>query len=138
MPEDIPEGAIWLIPNRKTKYLASCKEEYQSPQEKKTDVNIALVMILDSIKGETDSIVLMSGDSDLQPAVEWIVKNKPKIKITVYVPSLVKEESERWSDYYFRLRVSCKFIPLDHVLKHQLPTKFCASASSVESPETWK
>jgi uncharacterized LabA/DUF88 family protein len=122
----------------KTKCLASCKEEYQVPQEKKTDVNIALAMILDAIKGETDSIVLVSGDSDLQPAVEWITKNLPKIKVSVYIPSLHKEESQRRSDYYFRIRVPCKFLPLDHVQKYQLPAKFCAIGGDIERPETWK
>ena len=45
--------------------------KYQVPEEKKTDVNIAVNLLEDAICGLTDSMVIVSGDSDLEPAVEW-------------------------------------------------------------------
>jgi uncharacterized LabA/DUF88 family protein len=119
--------------------LASCGKVYAEPEEKKTDVNIAVSMIGDAIDGKTDSIVLVSGDSDLQPAIEWIAKRFQKIKITVYVPSLMLEASERRSDFYRRIGVACKFLPIDHLKDHQLPNKMLLSGGgSVERPSSWK
>ena len=39
---------------------------------KKTDVNIAVNLLDDALRGLTDSMVIVSGDSDLEPAVEWV------------------------------------------------------------------
>jgi uncharacterized LabA/DUF88 family protein len=118
--------------------LATCKDGFKEPEEKKTDVNIAVSIINDAVKNLTDSIVVVSGDSDIQPAIEWVVKNFPKIKITVYVPSSEQQESERRSDYYRRLGVVCRFLPLDKVLKHQLPKKmWLKNGETVERPEEW-
>jgi hypothetical protein len=117
--------------------LADCRKVYKEPEEKKTDVNIAVQMIADAIAGKTDSIVLVSGDSDIQPAVEWIRKRLPKIKITGYVPSLNFEESERRSDFYGQIGVVCEFLPLDHLKDHQLPSKILLSkGGSVERPRS--
>ncbi|HWY29749.1 MAG TPA: NYN domain-containing protein [Candidatus Acidoferrum sp.] len=123
----------------KTKCRARCGEEYPTIEEKKTDVNIAVSIISDAVGGLVDSIVLVSGDADLQPAVEWIVKNYPKIKVTVYVPSIEHQESERRSDFYRRIWVQCKFLPIDKMFKHQLPAKFITrDGKTIERPETWK
>ena len=42
--------------------LAVCKNEFKEPEEKKTDVNIAVSIINDAIKNLTDSIVVVSGE----------------------------------------------------------------------------
>jgi hypothetical protein len=69
--------------------------EYQVPEEKKTDVNVAVNLLEDAFRGLTDSMVIVSGDSDLEPAVEWVRRNYPQIKITVYIPVLEDEREER-------------------------------------------
>ncbi len=68
---------------REVSCRARCRERYEVPEEKKTDVGIAVHMISDAIDGLIDRIILISGDSDLEPAVEWIRKRHPAIKITV-------------------------------------------------------
>ena len=119
--------------------LASCGKTYREPEEKKTDVNIAVHMIGDAVDGKTDSIVLVSGDSDIQPAIEWIRKRLPKIKITVYVPSLEFEESDRRSDFYRKIGVNCRFLPTDHLKDHQLPAKMVLPTGGfVERPSAWR
>jgi uncharacterized LabA/DUF88 family protein len=99
-----------------------CKEKYRVSDEKKTDVNIAVEMISDSLSGQYDHMVVVSGDSDIQPVVEWICKNKPGIKITVYVPALPSNQRDRRTDYYATrgLDVDCKFLPFDTLKDHQL------------------
>jgi hypothetical protein len=57
------------------------------PEEKRTDVNIALSMLDDAYRGACDRMVLISGDSDLVPALDLIKTRFPQIELVVYVPS---------------------------------------------------
>jgi len=67
--------------------LPASQKKYKVPEEKGTDVNIALQMLDDSYQGLCDRIILVSGDSDLVPAIELIKKRHPQIKISVYIPA---------------------------------------------------
>src|ERR1700736_5219643 len=57
------------------------------PEEKRTDVNIAVSMVDDAYQNACDHFVLMSGDSDLVPGLATVRQRFPAKKITVYVPS---------------------------------------------------
>jgi hypothetical protein len=96
---------------------------YSFHEEKKTDVNIAVEMLSDAFSANCDSMCIVSGDSDIQPAVEWVAGNKSQIKITVYVPSLPNDQPSRRTDYYKTkgLAVDCKFLPTGNIKDHQLP-----------------
>jgi len=60
---------------------------FNVPEEKRTDVNIAVHMITDAINNNCDRFVIVSGDSDLVPAVRTVkILTKNKIVI-VYVPA---------------------------------------------------
>ena len=59
---------------------------FESQEEKRTDVNIALHMLDDAYRGKCDNAVLVSGDSDLVPAIEHVKRRFPMIRIFVYVP----------------------------------------------------
>jgi hypothetical protein len=84
-------------------------------------------------------MVIFSGDSDLEPAVQWVRTNFPKIKITVYIPALKSEEKFRRNDFYRQIGVTCNFLPLDSLLRHQFPTKLLLpNGSYVERPDQWK
>ena len=60
---------------------------FEAPEEKRTDVNIALQMLDDVFHDRADCLVLVSGDSDLVPAVDLVKTHDPTKKIIVYVPS---------------------------------------------------
>ncbi|MBN2050617.1 MAG: NYN domain-containing protein [Spirochaetales bacterium] len=62
---------------------------FQVPEEKKTDVNIAVHIIDDAYNNLMDRIILVSGDSDLVPALRLVRKLFPHIKISVYIPANV-------------------------------------------------
>ncbi len=59
---------------------------FQVPEEKRTDVNIAVAMVDDAYQNACDHLVLISGDSDLVPAVATVRSRFPSKRITVYVP----------------------------------------------------
>ncbi|WP_426344848.1 NYN domain-containing protein [Pseudoduganella sp. R-32] len=55
-------------------------------EEKKTDVNLALCMYRDACKGLYDRIILVTNDSDAEPALEAIRADFPRIMIGVVMP----------------------------------------------------
>jgi hypothetical protein len=57
------------------------------PEEKRTDVNIAVSMVDDAYQNACDHFVVMSGDSDLVPGVATVRQRFASKTITVYVPS---------------------------------------------------
>ncbi len=63
-----------------------CKNDITRPEEKKTDVNISIRMIADCVLDNTDTISLVSADSDLVPPLEFIQKHYPQKGIKVYFP----------------------------------------------------
>lgn len=55
-------------------------------EEKKTDVNLAISMYRDACKSLVDRIVLISNDSDAEPALLALREDFPHIKIGVVMP----------------------------------------------------
>lgn len=126
--------------DREVTCLAECKQRYDVPEEKKTDVNIAVHMIDDAINGVVDRIVIVSGDSDVEPAAAWIHQKYPKIKMTVYLPALEEEKSTRRNDYYESIGANVKFLPLQLLDKHQLPNPVptkSGEGAGFERPKSW-
>jgi uncharacterized LabA/DUF88 family protein len=60
---------------------------FQMPEEKRTDVNIAVHMLEDAYDDLANTLVLVSGDSDLVPAVNAVRFRFPEKQIIVYVPA---------------------------------------------------
>jgi uncharacterized LabA/DUF88 family protein len=56
-------------------------------EEKKTDVNLAICMYRDAVKGLYDRIILVSNDSDAAPALEAIRQDYSHIMIGVVTPA---------------------------------------------------
>lgn len=56
-------------------------------EEKRTDVNIAIRILDDAYQDVSDNIVLVSGDSDLVPALHAVKSRFPTKRLIVYVPA---------------------------------------------------
>lgn len=63
-----------------------CGHPAYHPQEKKTDVNIATHLICDALEDRFDTAIIVSGDSDLSPAIEAVKRLKPGKRIVVAFP----------------------------------------------------
>ncbi len=70
----------------KTNYCRNCGATYKSSEEKRTDVSISVTMLSDCINDLTDTLILISADTDLIPAIETIRKDFPNKKIKLYFP----------------------------------------------------
>jgi uncharacterized LabA/DUF88 family protein len=60
---------------------------FNTQEEKRTDVNIAVSMLDDAYQNLCDHLIVVSGDSDLVPAVNMVKTRFPAKIVTVYVPS---------------------------------------------------
>jgi 6-hydroxy-3-succinoylpyridine 3-monooxygenase len=60
---------------------------FDMPEEKRTDVNIALKLLDDAYHDRADQFIIVSGDSDLVPALEMVKTQWPAKRLIVYVPS---------------------------------------------------
>ena len=63
-----------------------CKSTYTVLEEKRTDVNLSIRMLIDCTIHNVDTIVLVSADSDFIPPLQFIREHYPNIKIRVYFP----------------------------------------------------
>ena len=118
---------------------ATCRERYQTPEEKKTDVNIAIRIIDDALNDRVDRIIVVSGDSDLEPAVEYVRRNFPKVKVSVYVPQLPSNRTRRDNRHYSQLGATVKLLPLGEILNHQLPDPIThANGQTLNRPTEWR
>lgn len=64
----------------------SCKAEWNVPNEKMTDVNIAVHMLADAFRDRFDLAFLVSADSDLRAPLEVIRRELPAKKVWVGFP----------------------------------------------------
>jgi uncharacterized LabA/DUF88 family protein len=111
-------------------------------EEKKTDVNLAICMYRDVAKGRYDRIILMSNDSDAEPALQAIREDFPHIMIGVIVPIMPPVPGNDPSR-----RVSGSLTNLaDWVVKHltdeqlqaaQLPPHVPTKKRTIFKPEHW-
>lgn len=107
---------------------------FSTVEEKRTDVNIAVQMMEDAYENRCDQFVLVSGDSDLVPAVAR-VRNLGK-KVLVYIPA---RDLTRGAAVELRAAAnSAKILPLDLLRHSQFPATIPDGAGGVlTKPATW-
>jgi len=130
-----------VFQSRQVTCRGTCQEKYFVPEEKKTDVNLAVEMIDDALNNRCERMFVVSGDSDIQPAVEWVAKHRSDIKVTVFVPAIPAEQPYRRTDYYRTtgLKVECRFLPLGNLADHQFPNYVkLADGKLAIRPHLWK
>jgi uncharacterized LabA/DUF88 family protein len=72
-----------------------CGHPAYHPQEKKTDVNIATALICDAYDNLYDTAIIITGDSDLVPALQAAKKLRPdKRFIVAFPPNRYSKEME--------------------------------------------
>lgn len=109
---------------------------FDMPEEKRTDVNVAIYMLDDAYQGKCDCMIVVSGDSDLVPAVRMVRSRFPGIKITVYVPARVPQRG-----YAVELRTAAhahRLLPLNLLPIAQFPTTIPdGTGGFITKPASW-
>ncbi|MDD2353483.1 MAG: NYN domain-containing protein [Atribacterota bacterium] len=109
---------------------------FNVPEEKRTDVNIAAHMIEDVFYNRCDRLIIISGDSDLVPAVKTVKNIVPSKKIIVYVPANNKirgaaTELRRSADRH-------KTLPNNLLAKAQFPNQlYDKNGNLIQKPTSW-
>ena len=110
---------------------------FESLEEKRTDVNIAVAMLDDAYQDASDRVVLVSGDSDLVPAVQQIKARFPGKQIVVYGP-VRHAADERRADELRRAANTGRKLPTALLEHCQLPSELTdRNGYLIKKPSTW-
>ena len=109
---------------------------FDVPEEKRTDVNIAINMIKDAVNDKCDRLIVVSGDSDLVPAVKAVKLIAPNKKVIVYVPANNEVRGAANELRYSSDRH--KTLPNNLLSKAQFPDQLTDSKGGIiQKPEAW-
>ena len=116
----------------RTRRCAQCGFESQVPNEKMTDVNIAVELIADAVQDAYDTALLISGDSDLTPAIRKVKELFPRKRVIVaFPPARYSQRLAQAADGYLvigRAKLSASQLP-DRIEK--------ADGFILERPNEW-
>lgn len=111
-------------------------------EEKKTDVNLAITMYRHAAKGLYDRIILVSNDSDAEPALQAIREDFPHIMVGVIVPIMPpvpgSDPSRRVSGSLTKLaHWTVKNLTDDQLQAAQLPPHVPTKKKPIRKPAHW-
>jgi 6-hydroxy-3-succinoylpyridine 3-monooxygenase len=109
---------------------------FKAQEEKRTDVNIAVHMLADAFNDSCERFVLVSGDSDLVPAIKQLKKNRPGREVIVYIPA---NDPTRGAAVEIRSAADKnKTLPNILLQKAQFPAKLRSTENDwIEKPASW-
>jgi 6-hydroxy-3-succinoylpyridine 3-monooxygenase len=111
---------------------------FSVPEEKQTDVNIALQIVRDAYEKKYANIILVSGDSDLTPALALVKEISPKTKITVYIPDSSGKRTYNTGEVR-KIADHVKRLPPNNLSKAQFPIEIRDVQGNLisEKPSSW-
>jgi hypothetical protein len=114
----------------------SGRRVFSVPAEKRTDVQIALQLLEDAYEDHADTFVVVSGDSDLVPAVHRLRARFPRKRVVVYVPA---RDPDRSAAVELRsAATAARDLPLALLKRCQFPARMPdGSGATVEKPAGW-
>ncbi len=82
-----------------------CHRAYKKPEEKQTDVNIAIKLFETAISDTWDTALIVSGDSDLIPAIQAVKRTFPIKRIGIVIPiGRRAEELKKVADFHSKVK----------------------------------
>lgn len=122
----------------KTIKCPKCHYTIIKPEEKKTDVNISIRMVADCVQDKTDIIILVSGDSDLVPPIEFIQRNYPTKKIRVYFPPSISSSNLANNMMIHKGKIVYLQSNFNKFEESAMPEIVTKDGKSYTIPEKWK
>ena len=109
-----------------------CGQRFFRYEEKETDVAIAVALMEAGMDSSTDTVVLVSGDSDLAPALRSARVHFPEKQFGVAFPfRRVSEELKRDADFFWRLKPQI-------YSAHQFPSRInLPDKGFIQKPRAW-
>ena len=116
-----------------TKRCRECHQEYHTYEEKRTDVNIAIHLLKNAYENNYDKAVLVSGDSDLIPAIEAVKGAFPNKEFSLVIP--IKRQARELK----QIIGSSMSMKEQHLKTSQLPKKVTLTNGVVlQRPIQWR
>ncbi len=117
---------------RKDKRCPKCRQPYNTFEEKETDVNIAIRLFQTAISDLYDTAIIISGDSDLIPAIEAVKQTFPNKKIIVVIPIGRRAEALKQTAHgHMKLKVH-------HLESCQFQSVINKDGVTLKRPDSWK
>lgn len=132
--ESLYPGQIEIVMGRyqqKTMTCKSCGKSRVSYEEKETDVNIATRIVTDAFAGACDAALIISGDSDVAPAVRAALHANGRLFIAAAFPP------ERFSAELKSLMPASFHIAQSKIRQAQLLSEFSAGGKKFTRPAHW-
>ena len=120
----------WLNLMELSKRIINPKTEEIS-EEKKTDINIAITLLADGMADNFDTALILSGDSDLTPAILKLKKLCPHKKAGIIVPQNQSAMNlKQHADFFKKIQ--------DRDLKKSLlPEQITYKGNIITAPTGW-
>jgi len=111
---------------------ADCKKRFQKWDEKETDVNIAVKLFQSAVRDEYDKAYIISGDSDLIPAIRAVKETFPAKQIGIIIPiGRPAELLKNVADFHMKMKEI-------HLQTSQFPDPLILSpTTSLSRPLKW-
>jgi uncharacterized LabA/DUF88 family protein len=131
--ENVGVSVVYGEFKRKDKLCRLCHKEFRTFEEKQTDVNIALELFRLAYLDKYDRAVIVSGDTDLIPAVKIVRATFPQKQIGVIIPiGKSSEDLLKHADFRFKMREH-------HLSSSRFPDSIpLADGSTLDSPLSWR
>jgi len=127
-------GVIPVLGRFKPKFVfcGNCRQKSRHFEEKETDVAISIRLLEIFQKDSADTVVLVTGDTDLAPAVRTAKNLFPTKRIWFLFPY------KRKNNELARLADGHCYIRKERYIQHQLPAEvILQSGRWVSKPEAW-
>lgn len=117
---------------RKDKYCNNCQRQFQTYEEKQTDVNIALKLFELAVSNSFDRAIIISGDTDLLPAVRSVQSTFPDKQVGVVIPiGRHSENFKRTANFHHKMKEQ-------HLASCVLADPYDIGGKRLWCPANWK
>ena len=117
--------------------VPSCRNperKYSALEEKQTDVNIALHLVRDVQTLIPENVILISGDTDLLPALDVVLAIDKKVRPVIYIPVHEEILKYRRKDELMKYSAAVKPIPEKYLRQAQFPPHVALADGGVVRP----
>lgn len=112
-----------------------CHKTYQTFEEKQTDVNISIKLFQCAYDDTFDTGILVTGDSDIVPAIKAVKESFPAKRIGLVIPiGRSAEEMKNACDFHMKMKEK-------HLTDSQFPDSIVIDAAkniTLNRPPNWK
>lgn len=123
----VVEGRFQEKPRR----CLGCGATWMSYEEKESDVNLCVHLMEAAVKDEFDVALVVSGDSDMVPAIRAVRRMNPALRLVAVFPP------RRFSEELRRAVHASLHVGADKIRQAQLPSAFTHRGKQYRRPDYW-